>query len=268
MKQSNLLWRWSEMRAAAGGVALFASLLLTTPMVMALENEPTADDVLKSMSDFLARTSAFSMNANIDLEVVLHNGQKLQMSSSAVTLVQRPGKFRINKKGMFSDATIVFDGSTLTIHGNKINAYYQMPVSGKIQDAITAYELETGIPAPGADLLLPDTYSVLSTGVQESEYVGTAYIDGIETHHLAFREKDVDWQLWVSTGDQPLPMKYVITTKWQTGAPQYSLRMNDWNVNPTINGEEFKFTPPESATILKSLDLDELGEIIKAKEGA
>ena len=151
-------------------------------------------------------------------------------------------------------------GKTLTLHGRDLNVYAQAPVSGTVDDAILAYELETGIPAPGGDLLFSDPYSVLSEGVESSSYIGTAYIDGVECHHLAFREDKVDWQIWVRTGEEPVPIKYVITSKWQTAAPQYELRIRDWNINPKLDADRFSFSPPEGAVELKQMVLNELGE--------
>ena len=61
--------------------------------------------------------------------------------------------------------------------------------------------------------------------------MGTGPVGGIDCDHLAFRNPRVDWQIWIQKGEQPLPLKYVITTKWVTGAPQYSLRLSEWDVD-------------------------------------
>ena len=77
------------------------------------------------------------------------------------------------------------------------------------------------------ELLLNDPYGIRSSGVESDVYVGVTYVHGVECHHLAFRENKVDWQLWVKAGDTSLPMKYVITSKWMTGAPQYTVQLRD-----------------------------------------
>lgn len=196
------------------------------------------------MSDYLADTEAFSVNADVDFEIVARTGQKLQFSSYASMVMQRPTGLFIQRRGPLADAEIFFDGSQITLFGRRLNAYAEIPLSGTIDDAIRTMESETGLPFPGADLMFADPFAVLSDGVESSTYLGTAYIDGVEVHHLAFREADVDWQLWVQTGDRPLPMKYVITTKWVTGAPEYSIRLRDWNTNPQIASDRFTFIPP------------------------
>lgn len=253
-------WRWLAL-----GIALSMSLI-SNPVMSADGIDPEADKILKSMSSYLAEAKAFSVNADIALDVVTDNGQKLQLSSFAKVVLERQNKFYIERKGNIVDAEFIFDGKTLTLHGKKRNVYAQIDVPGSIDDAIRAYELETGIPAPGADLMFANPYSILSTGVQSSSYLGTAYINGIECYHLALREDRVDWQIWIQVGDRPLPMKYVITSKWQAAAPQYEIRFRDWVINPQIDDRQFTFAAPQGATKLKTLPTSEMDEFTSTEE--
>jgi len=253
-----------------GGVSLALGMALTvgaiTPLsAQAQDLDPNATEVLQFMSDYLADTEAFSVNADVDFEIVANTGQKLQFSSYASMVMQRPTGLFIQRRGPLADAEIFFDGSQITLFGRRLNAYAEIPLSGTIDDAIRTMEAETGLPFPGADLMFADPFAVLSDGVESSTYLGTAYIDGVEVHHLAFREADVDWQLWVQTGDRPLPMKYVITTKWVTGAPEYSIRLRDWNTSPQIGANRFTFTPPAGATLLEALPPSELEDYQEAQ---
>lgn len=252
-------------RLAIGLVMLIH--LIALPVVKAANIEPEADKILKSMSIYLAELAALSMKADIDLELITRNGQKLQLSSSAAMVMKRPDKFHLKRQGGVAEVEIIFDGETLALHLENLNVYTLIAVPGTIDDAIRAYELETGVPAPAADLLFTDPYAVLSTGVESGAYIGTAYVDGVECHHLAFREADVDWQLWVRAGDEPLPMKYVITSKWHTGAPQYEIRLRDWNVNPSISDDQFVFSAPQDARQLETIPLNEWGEFLPPGEG-
>jgi len=74
-------------------------------------------------------------------------------------------------------------------------------------------------------------------------------------------------QLWVKAGDEPLPMKYVITAKWQTGAPQYEIRLRDWDTKPIIKADQFSFSVPDGAIKLKTIMVNETGEFISTEEG-
>jgi len=260
----------SSARSDAAGLlsaALLGCVLASGPVLGADGIDADADAILKSMSSYLGGTKAFSVNADIDLEVVSTAGQKLQFSSYATVVLERPSKFNVSRKGMFADAAFIYDGNTLTLYGKGVNAYAQVDVPGTIDDAILAYEQETGIAAPGADLLFADPYAVLTRGVNKGVNLGTAYVDGIECNHLAFREDEVDWQLWVRTGATPLPMKYVITSKWQTAAPQYEIRYRDWDTSPKIPAGEFTFSAPSGAEKLGTIVVNEMGEFTSTEEG-
>ena len=90
--------------------------------------------------------------------------------------------------------------------------------------------------------------------------VGSAFVGGIESDHLLFRTDIVDWQIWISTGEQKLPVKYVITTKWVTGAPEYSLHLKNWDMGK-VDASLFSFTPPADAKKLEQVNADATGEI-------
>jgi hypothetical protein len=257
--------RWYRITAAlALGALLAGGAALARAATQKLD--PDVDRILKSMSSYLTTAKAFRMNADVSLEVILETGQKLQLCSSYSLLFKRPSEFRITMKGKDTDAEFLFDGKTLTLYGRKPNAYVQRPVEGTTDDAIHAWESETGIAATGADLLLSGVYSILTRGVRSSDYFGTGWVNGVECHHLSLRKKNVDLQLWVRKGDRPLPMKYVITTKWMTGAPQFELVLRDWDTSPEIKEGTFVFTAPEGARKLDKVPLEEIDEL--ALEGA
>ncbi|MBE2261635.1 MAG: DUF2092 domain-containing protein [Burkholderiaceae bacterium] len=220
-----------------------------------------ADEILKSMSKFLAGSKAFSVTADISNEFITVDAQKLQLNSQSTVLVERPGRFYATRKGRFADVEMFFDGSKLTVYGAGLNGYLQQDVSGTIDKAVLALEARSGMSMPGADLLLSDPYAALTGGVTSSGYYGTAWIGGVKAHHLAFRTPTVDWQIWVKDGDQPLPLKYVITSKRLAGAPEYSVVLSNWNLKPAIAADRFKFVPPKGATNLKAIEVDETGEI-------
>jgi len=250
----------SSLVAAAFGVALLAQ-----PAGAQEAIEPDAATVLAAMSGYLGGLQAFTADYSVDVDVITQQGQKLEFSSSGALAIQRPDRLHVTRTGMVVDAEIFLDGSNLTIFGNNLNGYIQLPAAS-IDEAIDTLRNETDLDAPGADLLSSSPLAEDVTDVVSGTHVGMAYVDGIEVHHLAFRGKSVDWQLWVQNGDQPLPLKYVITSKWMTGAPEYTLRLHNWNVAPEIDAASFTFTPPADATKLESFDVDELGALTSGGE--
>jgi hypothetical protein len=214
------------------------------------------------MSDFMGNLSAFSAKADIDSEIIDLEGQKLQFSSSAEIVLERPGNLHVNRQGAIAHMDFIFDGKVLTLYGRNLNVYFQMDSPGTTDTAIETLHHGIGLDAPGADLFLTDPYTTLSEGVVSNAYLGTAYVNGVECHYLTFREAQVDWQLWINAEGDPLPMKYIITTKWLTGAPQYAVRFHDWNTAPKIKPGQFDFKVPKGAKKLEAVNVDKMGELV------
>jgi hypothetical protein len=100
------------------------------------------------------------------------------------------------------------------------------------------------IVAPASDLLYKDAYDVLMDGVTDGFVVGKAVIEGGRCDHLAFRAPHVDLQVWVQEGGQPLPRRFVITTRDLPNAPQFAVTITKWNLKPEFGAQTFSFTPP------------------------
>lgn len=224
--------------------------------------EPDADTMLRVMTTSLAALKAFSFDYDVDNEIVDKAGQKLQFSASGAATISRPGKLFITRKGPYADAEITFDGKTVSLYGKALNVYAQIDSPGPtIDEAVEEVRMATGLDAAGADLLSADPYAALMSDVHEGSVVGTAYVSGVKCDHLAFRGDTVDWQIWIEQGERRLPMKYVITTKWVTGAPQYTVRFANWNVAPQVDAKMFHFTPPDGAKKLDGIVVDVIGDI-------
>jgi len=220
-----------------------------------------ADSILRSMSNYLGSLKSFSYDFDVDSEVILSTGEKLQISASGTTKVRRPDGIYFFLHSGNGSGEIYFDGKSINLYGKGQNTFYRMESVGTIDDAIDNWRFEVGVAAAGADLLFADPYEILIDGVESAEYMGTGVVGGIEGHHLAFRQQDVDWQIWIQTGETPLPLKYIITTKWMTSAPQFSLRLRNWNVDPDFGNEIFHFTPPAGATRVEDISINEVGLI-------
>ena len=99
----------------------------------------------------------------------------------------------------------------------------------------------------------------MDTDIDPADYM--LFIDGIACEHLAFRNFDTDWQLWVEMGERPIPRKLVVTSKTMNSAPQYTLRVKQWKTGIEPSSDGFTFTPPENAQILDPNALIELDEL-------
>lgn len=223
--------------------------------------DPEADKILIAMSDNLKAMPTLSADYDADHEIIDLAGQKIQYSASGSIALDRTKGFRMTRKGPFADTEVIFDGKTISLQGKSLNVYTQLESPGpSVEEATEELRASTGLDAPGADLLASDPYAALTDGVTKGTVIGSAFVGGVECDHLAFRTDTVDWQIWISKGDKPLPLKYVITTKWVTGAPEYLLRLSNWKTG-SIEAAQFTFTPPADVKKLDQVYADVTGEL-------
>ena len=227
------------MSAAAACIAT-----LTSPALA----EDDAARILKAMSDYTAGQKSISATFDSDIEVITPDLQKLQFTSSGQIRLERPDKLRIKRTGGYTDVELVFDGKTVSLYGNNAKAYVQADAAGTIDQLIDRLQSTAGGAMPGTDLLPSNSFDELTANVIEARHIGQGVIDGVECEHLAFRGHDTDWQIWIQTGPQPIPRKYVITSKTLAGAPQYTLRIKDWKTDAVADADAFVFKPPAGAT--------------------
>jgi hypothetical protein len=227
---------------------------------------PDAQSVLAAMSNYLGGLQSFSVEYSSVDEVVTPEGQKLQFLHSGEIMVQRPDKLYAIRRGAAGTAEVFLDGKGLTLFAKNANAYLQLEAAS-IDAAIDAVH-KIGFDAPGADLLASKPLDSSTTDITSGAYIGETFIGGVEVHQLAFRGANVDWQLWVTAGDKPLPLRYVITSKRVTGSPQYTLELRDWNTPPQIDPARFTFVSPQGAKKLDptSVKVNAIGDMtIKGK---
>lgn len=253
--------RWPSPFAAgwllAVALVLIANLSLTPPALA----QDDAGKILKAMSDYVASQKVISVTFDSDIEVITPDLQKIQFASSGQLSLSRPDKLRATRTGGYSDVELVFDGKTATVFGRNINAFAQLDVPGSIDQLVDRLRNQSSLDLPGADLLLTNAYDVLMSDVIDAKHIGQGIIDGVECEHLAFRNLDTDWQVWIEVGPRPIPRKYVITSKAMTGGPQYTLHIKDWKADASISADAFVFKPPTDAKKVDAKALSEIDEV-------
>ncbi len=121
----------------------------------------------------------------------------------------------------------IFDGKTMTIVAESKNIYLEVPISGTVDHLVDVLQNQYSRPLPAADLPLTNSYAELMTDVTEGKDLGSGVIGGRECDHLAFRAKEIDWQIWMAQGGRPFPCKYVIISKLVAGYPAYTIQFAD-----------------------------------------
>ena len=223
--------------------------------------EAGAKAMLKAMTDYVAAQRAISFDYDVSLEVVTSDDQKLTLAASGNVELARPDKVRASRSGGFADIETVFDGKTLTILGKNMKIYTQVAIPGSIDHLVDELREKYNRPLPAADLLISNSYDELMEDVVDVKDLGSGVIGRTECDHLAFRKKEVDWQIWIAQGSRPYPCRYDIATKVVAGSPGYSIQIRDWKAGSDVASGGFSFTPPPDARRVDATDLAKLKDM-------
>ena len=240
---------WAKL-AKGLAVALFAATSLAAfaqPTNQPMGIDPAAQRLLKASTDFLAGRNAFAADTRNTLEVVLHSGQKIEFNHVARLSVQRPNKLRAERSGDLVDQVFVYDGQTLTLFNPADKTFATVAAPPTIEGMLDFAQKSLDIVAPAGDLIYTNAYDILMQDVVQGIVVGKAVIEGVRCDHLAFRNPFVDMQIWIQEGAQPLPRKMVLTSRDVFNAPQFSVTITKWDLQPRFDAQTFAFTPPAGA---------------------
>ncbi len=235
---------WAQETASAANQA--AALTATQTV------SPEAQAVLDRMSNFLQGLKSFSISSVSTRDEVVSFGYKLQHNETSTLTVQKPNMLRSEVVGDIRNRTFIYDGKNLTIFSPDDNVYAIAPAPDTLGKFIGGL-LNAGIEMPTIDVLVQASNGNIAENVRGGILVGESLIQGVACDHIAFRQADADWQIWVEQGARPLIKKLVVTTRYEVGDPQYTAVLS-WNLNPKIDSNTFVFTPPKGANQIKFAD--------------
>lgn len=225
--------------------------------------DPDAIAALDRMAAALNKLGQFQITSDASTDVVLDNGQKIQLDGQVSYRVQRPNRMFVEIKSDRKLRQLFYDGNTLTVYSPRLKYYASVDHVGKTlgELAVTAQQ-DYGIEFPLADLFFWGTEHAPKDAIKGAIYVGPGTLEGEAIDQYAFRQDGADWQLWLSKATS-LPEKLIITSRDDPAMPQYEARLH-WNTKATADAKSFTFTPPEDA---KRIEIVPIGVAVIESEG-
>lgn len=223
---------------ASVNAATPGSKCIVTPAI-----DPVARQYLRQMADYVRGLNQFTVHVDVTMEIVTGSNMRLDADKEMDVSVERPNHLRVNSNVPDHEREIIYDGSNITIFSPK-NKYYAVVPAPPTIDATIARARQMGIEMPLADLLDDDPYTALIKPARHGYFIGQSLVRGVKCNQLAFRGKDMDWQIWIEASATPLPRRVVIIDRLLPSAPRYSATLANWDTNPTFAADIFTFVPP------------------------
>jgi hypothetical protein len=242
---------WATVTVLAIVLALGAAPVLAAddaPAATAAQQDPEAKAILMTMANFLAKAPAFSVTIRSGYDAIQADGQYIEFGEQRRILLQRPDRARIEVKRSDGDRGLVLlDGKGITAFKADDNVYARVEKPGTVDNAIVFLVRDLQMTLPMARMFLTTFPQDLEKQLTAISYVEEDVLFDVPTDHLAARSAEVDLQLWIAQGEQPLPRRVILTYKNAPGQPQFRADLTDWNLSPKVAADSFSFTPPAGA---------------------
>jgi hypothetical protein len=222
----------------------------STPSATSDAVDPATIAALKKMGAHLQTLRRFSVTTHLTGERVLADGQKLQHMASAELDVQRPGKLRARMYSARSGREVFYDGKEVALFTPAQQYYAKVAFTGSLDELVQRMQTRYGLEVPLSDMFVWGTPAAPLDGIESAMNAGQDFVGDDLCDHYAMRQGHVDWQIWITVGDKPLPRKLVITNRGDEARPQ-SVSLIEWNLKPAFAEAAFTFKPPKGAKAIE-----------------
>jgi hypothetical protein len=210
------------------------------------EREPTAIAALEKMGAYLRTLTTFAVEGSGSIEESLTTGQIIQYPGTIDLLASRPNRLRANLYSTLKRREFFYDGKTFTIFAPRQGFYAETAAPPTIKELLDKAQDRLGLVLPLSDLFELGQDPALTTRITTAFFVSTDVVNGQVCQHYAFRQPNVDWQIWIKDGAQPLPCKWVITGAGEREPLNYEMEFT-WDLKPAVPANAFTFVPPVGA---------------------
>jgi hypothetical protein len=219
--------------------------------------DPEADNLLKAMSAVLSKAKTYTVSADVSYDRLMPSGLLLKFFGTVDVTVERPNKVYASFDGDIQNRKIWYTGSEMTVLDPDNGFYGVLKTPDTIDKTMDFLINDYGMTIPLADILSADPYKAFITNAVAGVVVGESTINNKTCTHLAFVQKYIDWQIWISDAADKLPCKLVINYKTVPGGPQYSAEFSHWSIDPSVDPSLFKPGIPAEAVKIDFLKMQE-----------
>jgi hypothetical protein len=225
--------------------------------------DPDAIAALRKMGAFLRTQESMEVQSETTTDDVLPSGQKVQFGGTVDLKARRPDRLSVNVTSDRKNERLFYDGKVFTVYQPTLGYFASFPAPPTLAALVDVLEQRYGVDLPLADLFRLGTDDKQLAAIKGATMVGWSTVKGAVCAHYAFHQSDVDWEIWIQDGAQPLPRKLVVTTTSEKIQPQHVSVMS-WNLTPKLDEQAFTFVPPPNA---QRIDFDVSSQTPATRQG-
>ena len=203
-------------------------------------------DLVESL-EFLSKAGSFSFTAEVEYDALQGNGERIEFGGVRKITVVRPDKLRVDiveRDG--TKKVFIFDGKEIYYSDLEQNVYASVPRPGNINQAVNYFTQTLQMPLPLGQLISSGVSGMVKKEIYAGGFIEQSTINGVLCDHLAFRTKNIDFQVWIASEGDPLLMRLVIDYRSAPGEPQFRAMLKDWNFKPEVSDSLMVFKPGEN----------------------
>lgn len=243
-------------------------------------DEKKAAEILQEVKDFYRSLKTLAAETTLTIKDSSDPAQVRQSETAFSISVRQPDRVRADVRGDAINLMAVSDGKKLYVLEKKENSYseHAAPANAATVLAAMASNITTRL---GTMLMSEPFRSAPFDGLDDPsaqrQYLGEEERDGKRYRHITSVQKDLDWEMWVETGEKPLIEKLTLDARKMFAnmkdKPQekplvFSVEIvyKKWTLDAEMPDATFAFAAPEGAKRIEPEKPSEGGNALQGKE--
>jgi hypothetical protein len=242
--------------AMAMGITMIVGVAAVTQAGELRDSETRARQVMKRSAEYIAGLENFRFAAELTSDFFEQSAEMVETGMSRVFSIKRPDRIRVEGRGRdATKITLIANPKMVLATKSPQNIHYIAPSPGSLDDVVDMITEQLGVRPPLSQMIYSNLWRVLNIRIASGRYVGEAEIDEVGCDHIAFRNLDLDWQVWVERGDRPVIRRLVIRYKSRLGHPTVRAELSDWEVDADLPDALFETKIPTGS---RKVELSEI----------
>lgn len=217
--------------------------------------DPKALDLLREMSDVLARAKSLSFSVRRAFDEPAANGQPLFYMIATDVVLQRPDRLKVVTTGDGPPSEFYYDGKEMAVFlpGKATNeslvAIETAPP--KLEDLLEVAYKKAGIYFPFVDLIVDDPYKAITENLTSAFVMGQSKIvANTTTNIVAIANPKFQAQIWIDASDR-LPRLVWMNPTGVANRPRSMMEFSNWKIGAATSAKTFHSPKAWSAARIK-----------------